>query len=449
MKYEFSTSADAAVKVVLGSDTLKKGIVRLEPGKSELTFLLGLGDEEKLSTAAVREAFYKAAGHFQNYGVRSLFLENLSDPSYIAAAYEGLWAGNYVFTRYKEDKQAEQRLQTVCVAKSEGAEEALAQSQVLLESADFTRYLVNSTAIDLYPQTLAQLAKEELEPLGVEVVVYGREEIEKFGLKAFLTVSLGSDKEPQLIVAKYTGAGDAPYGALVGKGLTYDSGGYDIKPGAGMRTMHGDMAGSATVLGAIRAVAAAKLEKNVIVVVAACENMINGSAYKNGDIIPTHLGKTVEIITTDAEGRLTLADALSFTEAEYSPSYIVDAATLTGAVVIALGDVAAGAVTSSPELMADVLAASRAADEPVWELPSFPAYNEQIEATFADLKNSGGRGAGAITAGLFLKEFVGETPWVHLDIAGTSYRDKGKAPYPAGASAFGVKTLYELVKNRG
>ena len=449
MKFEFNQEANAIVKLVFDDENLKPGTVRLDTAGDKPTLLLGLGKQAELKTASVRKAFFAIPGETIKYGFDSLTIDGLNDPALLAAAFEGLWMGNYVFTRYKQDKQADRRLKTLCLVQAEGLEEKLTESRVLMESADFARYLVNSRPIDLYPETLAQLTKQELEPFGVEVEVYGKNKAQELGLTAFLTVSEGSDKEPQVIIAKYNGAGDEPYGALIGKGLTYDSGGYGIKSTEGMVTMHSDMAGSASVLGAIRAIAANKVNKNVYGVVLACENMIDGSAYKNGDIISSHLGKTIEIDSTDAEGRLTLADALSYTEEALKPSYMVDVATLTGAVVIALGDVAAGAVGNNDQLMKDVLSAADLSDEPIWELPNYDEYKEQYKSTFADLKNTGGRAAGSITAGLFLGEFVQDTPWAHLDVAGVTYRaDKAKPPHPVGASGFGVKALYQLVKNR-
>lgn len=449
MKFEFNQEANAIVKLVFDDENLKPGTVRLDTAGDKPTLLLGLGKQDELKTASVRKAFFAIPGETIKYGFDSLTIDGLNDPALLAAAFEGLWMGNYVFTRYKQDKQADRRLKTLCLVQAEGLEEKLTESRVLMESADFARYLVNSRPIDLYPETLAQLTKQELEPFGVEVEVYGKNKAQELGLTAFLTVSEGSDKEPQVIIAKYNGAGDEPYGALIGKGLTYDSGGYGIKSTEGMVTMHSDMAGSASVLGAIRAIAANKVNKNVYGVVLACENMIDGSAYKNGDIISSHLGKTIEIDSTDAEGRLTLADALSYTEEALKPSYMVDVATLTGAVVIALGDVAAGAVGNNDQLMKDVLSAADLSDEPIWELPNYDEYKEQYKSTFADLKNTGGRAAGSITAGLFLGEFVQDTPWAHLDVAGVTYRaDKAKPPHPVGASGFGVKVLYQLVKNR-
>ena len=449
MKFEFNQEANAIVKLVFDDENLKPGTVRLDTAGDKPTLLLGLGKQDELKTASVRKAFFAIPGETIKYGFDSLTIDGLNDPALLAAAFEGLWMGNYVFTRYKQDKQADRRLKTLCLVQAEGLEEKLTESRVLMESADFARYLVNSRPIDLYPETLAQLTKQELEPFGVEVEVYGKNKAQELGLTAFLTVSEGSDKEPQVIIAKYNGAGDEPYGALIGKGLTYDSGGYGIKSTEGMVTMHSDMAGSASVLGAIRAIAANKVNKNVYGVVLACENMIDGSAYKNGDIISSHLGKTIEIDSTDAEGRLTLADALSYTEEALKPSYMVDVATLTGAVVIALGDVAAGAVGNNDQLMKDVWSAADLSDEPIWELPNYDEYKEQYKSTFADLKNTGGRAAGSITAGLFLGEFVQDTPWAHLDVAGVTYRaDKAKPPHPVGASGFGVKALYQLVKNR-
>ena len=358
MKYEFSNSGDAVVKAVFDTQKVKKGSLRFELQAEKPTLLVGLGDKEAVTSASVREVFFGVPGQLSNYEIKRPVLEGLEEAELVTAAFEGIWAGNYVFTRYKKDELADKRIETLCVPKMDALKEKLNESTILMESADFTRYLVNSRSIDLYPQTLAELAKAELEPFGVEVEVLGKKQAEEAGLKAFLAVSQGSDKEPKVIIAKYNGAGDAPYGALIGKGLTYDSGGYDIKPGEGMFDMFGDMAGAATVLGAVRAAAAAKLEKNVAAVVLACENLIDGSAYKNGDIISSHRGKTIEIDSTDAEGRLTLADALSYTEETMKPSYMVDVATLTGAVVVALGDLAAGAVTNDEGLMKDLLASA-------------------------------------------------------------------------------------------
>ncbi len=297
------------------------------------------------------------------------------------------------------------------------------------------------------PQALSEAAKSELEPLGIKVDIFNKNEIEELNMEAFLAVAEGSTNEPKLIVMHYNGDPDSKEKlALVGKGLLYDSGGYSLKPANSMITMHSDMAGSASVIATIKALAKNNVKRNVVGVVAACENMISGGAYKPGDIIGSMSGKTIEVLNTDAEGRLTLADALWYAATEVKADKIIDIATLTGACVVALGNINTGAITNNEELMNDVREASNLAGEPVWELPNNKEYKELIKGKFADLSNTGGRGAGTITAGLFLEEFVDNTPWVHLDIAGTSYLEKEASYLPKGATGVPVKTLYYLAK---
>ena len=301
----------------------------------------------------------------------------------------------------------------------------------------------------MYPELLANSAKENLEDLDVEVEIFDKEKIEELDMKAFLAVAEGSDKEPRFIVMTYRGdpSSDEKI-ALVGKGLTYDSGGYSLKPTAGsMDTMYCDMGGAGTVIGAMKSIAKAKLKKNVVGVVAACENMVSGRAYKPGDIIGSMAGKTIEVLNTDAEGRITLADSLWYAATVIKADKIVNLATLTGACVVALGDTNTGAITNNKDLMDSVKQASELSGEPLWELPTNEEYEELIKSDFADIKNIGGKGAGTITAGLFLKEFVDEKPWVHLDIAGTAYLEKANGYLPKGATGVHVKTLYNMVKN--
>jgi leucyl aminopeptidase len=332
--------------------------------------------------------------------------------------------------------------------KEEETTEAINETKHLIESIFFTRNIVNEPAMYMTPKAFANSAKKELEDIGVEVEIYGKEEIEKLDMAAFLAVAKGSSQEPQLIVMNYKGDPDSDKKlALVGKGLTYDSGGYSLKTSKGMITMHSDMAGSASVVGAIKSIAMSKLKRNVVGVVAACENMISGGAYKPGDIISSMSGKTIEVLSTDAEGRLTLADALWYAADVIKPDAIIDVATLTGACVVALGDINTGAITNDESLMGNVKKASQIAGEPVWELPHNDEYKEFIKGDFADLKNSASRGAGTIVAGLFLQEFVKDIPWVHLDIAGTSYLSNKSGYLPKGATGVPVKTLYYLVKD--
>jgi leucyl aminopeptidase len=425
--------------------------------KGENIILLGLGDEEELTLDSLRKAFYKVAKELKKYKIDSVGVtipkfKDLCYKSTVTAITEGFLQSEYSFDKYLSDKKDKSSLEEVYFdvleEKKEKALEAIKEAEILSEAIFLTRDLVNERPMYMYPEVLANAAKENLEELGIKVDIYNKKAIEELGMKAFLAVAEGSSKEPRFFVMTYNGDPDSKEKiALVGKGLTYDSGGYAIKPGDSMDTMFTDMAGSATVIGALRAIAKAKIKKNVVGIVAACENLISGSAYKNGDIVGSMSGKTIEVLNTDAEGRLTLADALWYAAKEVKADKIIDLATLTGACIVALGNLTAGAITNDEDLMNEVKKASELAGEYVWQLPSYPEYKELIKGDFGDLKNTGGRGAGTITAGLFLEEFVDDVPWVHLDIAGTAYGDKAKGYLPKGATGTHVKTLYYLVKN--
>lgn len=423
----------------------------------ENIILLGLGDESKLTLESFRNAFYKAGKSLLKYKIESVGLavpkfEGLCYKATMTAITEGLLQSEYSYDKYLSEKKVKPCVKEVYFDvledKKDKVLEGIKEAEILVEGIFLTRDLVNERPMHMYPEVLANAAKDNLEGLGIKVDIYDKAGIEKLGMEAFLAVSEGSSKEPRFFVMTYTGDPDSEEKiALVGKGLTYDSGGYAIKPGASMDTMFTDMAGSATVIGALKAIATAKLKKNVVGVVAACENLISGAAYKNGDILGSLSGKTIEVLNTDAEGRITLADALWYTAKEIKADKIVDLATLTGACVVALGGLTSGAITNDDKLMAEVKEAAELSGEYVWQLPSHPEYKELIKGDFADLKNTGGRGAGTITAGLFLEEFVDEVPWVHLDIAGTAYDTKARGYLPKGASGIHVKTLYYLVKN--
>ena len=423
----------------------------------ENIILLGLGDESKLTFDSFRNAFYKVGKKLMEYKIKSVGVTvpkfgGLCYKSTMTSIAEGLLQSEYSFEKYLSEKKVKPCVDEVYFDvledKKEKVLEAIKEAEILVEGIFLTRDLVNERPMHMYPEVLANAAKDHLEELGIKVEIYDKAAIEKLGMKAFLAVSEGSSKEPRFFVMTYTGDPDSEEKiALVGKGLTYDSGGYSIKPGNSMDTMFNDMAGSATVIGALKAIAKGKLKKNVVGVVAACENLISGAAYKNGDIIESLSGKTIEVLNTDAEGRITLADALWYAATEVKADKIIDLATLTGACVVALGGVASGAITNDDKLMNEVKEAGELSGEYIWQLPSYPEYRELIKGDFGDLKNSAGRGAGTITAGVFLEEFVDEVPWVHLDIAGTAYDTKGRGYLPKGASGIHVKTLYYLVKN--
>lgn len=317
---------------------------------------------------------------------------------------------------------------TIFVAGDGGWKRGVAVGKAYAEAQNFARTLQARPGNLATPSDLAEEAQETAAAVGLTCTILGPEEMEAEGMGALLSVARGSDQPPRLIVLRHEGVGpDAPRLALVGKGLTFDAGGISIKPAKGMEDMKYDMSGGAAVLGAMRALAQLKAPAHVLGVVPCSENLLNGSANKPGDVVRTRAGKTVEVINTDAEGRLILADALHYA-ADWKPQAMVDCATLTGACVVALGRHRSAVLGNDRALVRSLMAAGEAADQPCWELPMDKEYRKQLDGGVADLKNVGGRDAGAITAACFLSEFVQGVPWAHLDIAGTAY-GKTKKPY--------------------
>lgn len=425
---------------------------------SKNIIILGLGEKAKLDNEVLRLAFFNVAKELEAYKIESakLVVEKYGDldlEESQRAIVEGFLQSEYKFNKFlTSEKDKEAYLKLVYFDCDEASEEivenAIRESENIMEGVNLARDLVNEPAMYMTPTKLADTAKAELDPLGVDVEVFGREKIASLNMKAFLAVAQGSNEEPKFIVMTYNGDPDSKEKtALVGKGLTYDSGGYCLKSPAGMATMHCDMGGSGAVIGAMKSIAKSGLKKNVVAIVAACENMISGHAYKTGDLIGSMAGKTIEVGNTDAEGRLTLADALYYAATIVEADKIIDLATLTGAAVVALSNIHTAAITNNRELMNDVNNASDEAGELVWELPNNDLYRELIKSKRADLSNTGKGGAGTITAGLFLEEFVENKPWVHLDIAGTAYYDSPRGYIPQFATGMPVKTLYYLVKN--
>lgn len=425
----------------------------------ENILFLGLGKKDKINLNVLRKAFFKAAKELSKFKIDQVEIKiddvlGLEINDSMAAIAEGLLQSEYAFDKYISEKKNEMKLEKVYIdTKALNKEELHTITEEVKNIVDgifLSRDLVNERAMNMYPETLANAAKENLEHLMVKVEIFDRKKIEELGMTAFLAVSEGSVKEPRFIVMTYIGDSSSDEKiALVGKGLTYDSGGYSLKPTSGsMDTMYCDMGGAATVIGAMKSIAASKLKKNIVAIVAACENMISGGAYKPGDIINSMSGKTIEVLNTDAEGRITLADSLWYASTVVKADKIIELATLTGACVVALGDINTAAISNNDKLMSDIKKASEISGEPIWELPTNEEYGELIKSEVADLKNIGGKGAGTITAGLFLKEFVNEKPWVHLDIAGTAYLDKAMGYLPKGATGVHVKTLYNMIKGQ-
>ena len=371
----------------------------------------------------------------------------------VQAAAEGLVLGSYRFDRYKSSPNgAARRLRSVTIlgpARSDAkatkaARAAIARGEIIAEAQAWARDLVNTPALDLPPAQLAKEAQAMAKAEGLWCKVWNEAELKKGGFGGILGVGQGSVNPPRMIELRYDGGGRGAPIALTGKGIVFDSGGLSIKDASGMETMKCDMAGAASILATMRAIARLKPKINVIAAIPSSENMPSGSAIRPGDVLRHRGGNTSEVLNTDAEGRLVLADALAYL-AEQEPRVIIDTATLTGACMVALGEELWGAMGNDRGLIRDVLAAGDAAGEPGWELPLHEPYRRLIDSDVADVKNIGKRYGGAITAAMFLREFVGDTPWVHLDIAGPAFRDRASDYGPKGATGVPVRALVRYV----
>jgi leucyl aminopeptidase len=418
--------------------------------------LIGLGKEDSINKDKLRVISAKTIKKVKElkceavnlYIIRSL---KVSFAEALSSTIEGLLLGDYKFTKYKSDNKTKDiEVDILGLSKEEvkGAKELYEESSLLSEATILARELVNEPANVLTPKTLGKETKTLGEKYGFEVEVFDRKQIEDLKMEAFLAVAKGSENEPRFIVMRYFGnkADKENVLGLVGKGLTYDAGGYSIKPTDSMITMKNDMGGAAAVIGAMCAITASKLKVNVVAVVAACENMISGGAFKPGDIIGSMAGKTIEIINTDAEGRLTLIDAVHYIIEKEKATKVVDIATLTGHMVLALGTTTTGVITNNDEFYNQLKVASNIAGENMWQLPSSEECRSAVKSDVADLKNRGARWGGGISAGLFIEEFVQNKPWLHIDIAGTAWSDSEKDYISKGGTGVGVRTLYYLVK---
>ncbi len=416
--------------------------------KREGVIYLGLGSNKKFDGEDVRLAGFKLGKALASNKVSKAHL-NLKDvknvDKFLAHLVEGLLHSNYSFDKYKSKKEDDLVIE-LSLNGVKKLEHVVTEVTNLVNAVNIAKDFVNTPAIDLYPESYANEIVKLFENSEVEVEVYDKPQLEAMGFKALLAVAEGSDKEPRLVVLKYMPNKETDeHITFVGKGLTYDSGGYALKPAGSMVTMQCDMGGSAAVVGALKAISDNKLPVNVVAVTGLVENMIDGSAYKNGDIIGSLKGSTIEIGNTDAEGRVTLADTLYFAATKLNTTKIVELSTLTGACVVALGTEITGAVSNNDRFYKEVHEAGLRAGELNWRLPITPALEKAVKGEVGDLKNSIPGGAGAITAGIFLTHFVEGKPFVHLDIAGPAF-NKARGYYASGATGIGVRTLYELVK---
>ena len=416
---------------------------------------MGVGTKDEFTTDGFRKAVAKAVKEVKKLKVKTAGIsicvnDKLCVGGNVKSITEAALLANYSFDKYqtkeKEEKGMTLYLCGVPEAKLKRANEVLKEATHVAEGVLLARDLTNEPSNVLYPETLAQKVVAMGEEIGLEVEVKDESQIAELGMKAFLAVGGSSEKKPRLIVMRHMGdpESDEVLG-LVGKGLTYDTGGYSLKPSDSMKTMHSDMGGAASVIGAMHAIAKNNVKKNIIAVVAACENVISAGSYKPGDIIGSMAGKTIEIGNTDAEGRLTLADAVTYSIEKENVTKIIDVATLTGAVLVALGTSTTGVVTNNTEFYEELIKASEKTGEQFWRLPSTKEYAKLNKSTIADLKNIGGRNGGTITAGLFVGEFVKDLPWMHLDIAGTAWAEASEGYLSKGGTGVPVRTLYGLV----
>ncbi len=460
-------SAGAAAEALVAAGDMvgkKEELLVLYPKKSEASakrvFLVGLGKPEKMSLEMVRRGAARAAKKAEGMKSKSLAItlpavQGVSGAEIAAAVVEGVMLGLYKFDKFFKKEEPKVLLESVTILEdgdsllgSTAAEvnAAMDEAATITGATIFAREMENEPSNNKYPETLANWAKEVGKAHGVKVTVFGPKELAANKMVGILGVNQGSAKEARFIMMEYMGArkSDTAPIVLVGKGITFDTGGISIKPAAGMGEMKGDMSGAATVIATMKSVASLKLPVNVVGLVSSAENMPSGTAIRPGDILTYSNGLSVEVDNTDAEGRLVLADALIWAD-RYKPKSVIDLATLTGACVVALGHVTTGMMGNDASMMERLKRAGNATYERVCEMPIYDEYDELIKSDVADIKNVGGRWAGAITAAMFLKRFT-NYPWVHLDIAGTAISDTNGDYIPKGGTGVGVRLLTHMLK---
>ena len=466
--------ATAAVDAALGG-TIRKliqlGEVRGKWGEQTLVhalgklpvdrvLVMGLGKPEDFTLDRARIVSAEALKHLRKIGARRVGTivhgagaGGLNAAQAAQALSEGALLGLYRFTRYKRNNDnGNKEIETLTVVerdrpKLRAVTEAVRRGRIVAEATNAARDLVNEPGNTLTPTELGRRAREAARRSRIRCQMLGPQQLGRLGARALLGVARGSQEPPCLIVLEYRGGRrGGPHIGLIGKGITFDSGGISIKPGAGMHEMKHDMSGGAAVIGALRAAALLKLPLHVVGIIAAAENMPSGAAYRPGDVVTAGSGKTIEVLNTDAEGRLVLADALHLARTEYAPDALIDLATLTGACVVALGKWCSGLFGNNPRLVERLRLAGEATAERAWPMPLWEEHLEHIRGDVGDLKNTGGRDGGALTAAAFLWSFVGDTPWVHLDIAGTAYTEKAGPYQPRGATGVGVRLLLECLR---
>lgn len=461
-KYDYAQDVKKALKAMPSFKGKKGQIMSFMPsGKAEFdhVILVGLGDKDALTTEALMSLGGKIASNLNTAELTSATVcvnfkhKKFSEAEIANNVYCGCALKNYKFTEYfvakKDDHKTSLKSLNFCLDNEKDAQKLFDETEMLVSSVNFTRNIVSEPGNVIYPETFMQECKK-LSKLGLKITVLDQKQMKKMGMNALLGVAQGSEKEPYLVVMEWNGAKsskDKPI-AFVGKGVTFDSGGISIKPATNMGDMKYDMAGAGAVTGTMRLLAQRKAKVHAIGVVALVENMPSGTAQRPGDVVKSYSGQTIEIDNTDAEGRLILCDALWYTQKTYKPKCIIDLATLTGAIVIALGEnYCAGLFSNDDKLSDELTAAGKKNGEKLWRMPLDEFYDKQVNSEIADVRNTGtGRGAGSTTAAQFLYRFIDNTPWAHLDIAGMAWDKSGSDIQSKGATGFGVRLLNGLVK---
>jgi leucyl aminopeptidase len=441
----------------LTGKTLEMTLIHAPAGlKAARLLLVGAGKREQFASATLRKIAGAALRYLKARSVKQLaFLirENNATEEFTQSIAEGALAANFESDKYKTEKKNDKSIDTLVLtgysdSDRAAGEKGLTRGRIIAEAQNFARDLINEPSNKLTPKILAEKAEAMAKQAGLAVEILDERKIADLKMGALLSVAQGGPEPPRVMVVTYTPAHPkpgAPVIGLIGKAVTFDTGGISIKPADGMEKMKYDMAGGATMLGVMRALAVLKPNVKVICVVPSTENMPGGTAQKPGDIQTAMSGKTIEVLNTDAEGRLILADGIHYAK-QLGATHLIDAATLTGAIVVALANVNAGVFGSDQPFTDKLLASSKAAGEKMWQMPIDDDYREFIKGTVADIQNIGsGKGGGAITGAMFIKEFTGDSPWIHLDIAGTAWNDDAKPWLAKGPTGVALRTLVHLV----
>jgi len=423
---------------------------------SPAVIIAGLGKREDITRESLRNAAASVIETCKRKRISSVCvippaLEKIRPPELVQSMAEGLCLSNYVFSRYKSksdelQKPVEEAI--ICTEWTAGIQSLLDETRIICENSLECRNLINETSDQSNPVAIAKEARRLSGLRGVSCTVYGKRDIEKMRMGLLLAVSRGSAYPPQLVVLRYRGNPRSTKSlAIVGKGITFDSGGLNLKPSGHIEDMRTDMSGAAACLYAVRAAAQLRLKKNLYAVIPLCENMVGNTSYRPGDVYTSYSGKSVEIGNTDAEGRLILADAIAFAEHRLKPSRIIDIATLTGACLVCFGEIIAGLLSNNDDLAETLFEAGESTGERLWRLPLYKEYGDDLKSDIADTSNvSSSRNAGTIVGAMFIKNFVRNTPWAHIDIAGTAYISKQRGYRPKHATGYGVRLLIETLK---